>query len=146
MEQGMRSFLCCAAVLAVVGLAIDRADAQDRGAPSSGAIPQNIPPEISQKPSVPPLQLSQGQRAKIKRAVRSEDTEISFALKEAKTATNFQPSVGAKVPGALKLHPLPRPLVYEIQPLERYTYVKFRHQVLVVNPMTREIVDMFPED
>ena len=139
----MRSFLCCAAVLAVVGLAIDRADAQDT--PGPGAIPQNIPPAISQKSSVPPLQLSQGQRAKIKRAVRSEDTEISFALKEAKTAANFQPSVGAKVPGALKLHPLPRPLVYEIQPLERYTYVKFRHQVLVVNPMTREIVDMFPE-
>jgi hypothetical protein len=34
------------------------------------------------------------------------------------------------VPGPLKLHPLPQPLVNEM---------------LVVNPMTRMIVDMFPE-
>jgi hypothetical protein len=35
-----------------------------------------------------------------------------------------------RVPEPLKLHPLPRPLVNEM---------------LVVNPMTRTIVDMFPE-
>jgi hypothetical protein len=35
-----------------------------------------------------------------------------------------------RFPGPLKLHPLPRPLVNEM---------------LVVNPMTRTIVDMFPE-
>jgi hypothetical protein len=28
----------------------------------------------------------------------------------------------------------------------QYTYVKFKHQILLVNPMTRQIVDMFPED
>jgi hypothetical protein len=43
------------------------------------------------------------------------------------------------------LHPLPQPLVDEMQPLRRYAYVKFKHQVLIVNPMTRKIVDMFPE-
>jgi hypothetical protein len=32
-----------------------------------------------------------------------------------------------------------------MQPLERYTYIKFKHQVLIANPMTRKIVDMFPE-
>jgi Protein of unknown function (DUF1236) len=77
--------------------------------------------------------------------VRSEDTEVSFALKEAKTAQNFEPAVGAEVPNALKLHPLPRPLSYEIPPLKHYTYIKFKHQVLIVNPITRKIVDMFPE-
>jgi hypothetical protein len=77
--------------------------------------------------------------------VSSKDTEVSFALKSAKGAQNFQPSVGAKVPGAVKLHPLPRPLVNQMQPLKRYTYVKFKQQVLLVNPMTRKIVDMFPE-
>ena len=77
--------------------------------------------------------------------MRSQDTKVSFALKQAKSAQNFEPSVGAKVPGALKLHPLPRPLVHEIQPLNPYTYVKFKHQVLIVNPMTRTIVGMFPE-
>jgi hypothetical protein len=140
----MRPFaFCAAALLLVATFAIGEADAQQRD--TAGAIPQNIPPAISQKPSIPPLQLSPTQRTKIQQALRSEDTEVSFALKSAKGAQNFAPSVGAKVPGALKLHPLPRPLVYEIQPLERYTYVKFKHQVLIVNPMSREIVDMFPE-
>jgi hypothetical protein len=77
--------------------------------------------------------------------VSSKDTEVSFALKGAKGAEGFEPSVGAKVPSALKLHPLPRPLIYQVQPLKRYTYVKFKHQVLIVNPMTRQIVDMFSE-
>jgi hypothetical protein len=65
MKQGMRPFLCCAAVLVVAGLAINRVNAQDRGTPAPGAIPQNIPPAISQKTSVPSLQLSQAQQAKI---------------------------------------------------------------------------------
>src|SRR5262249_7170713 len=77
--------------------------------------------------------------------VRSQDTEVSFALKPAKAAQNFEPSVGAKVPGGVKLHPLPRPLMNEMQPLRRYGYIKFKNQVLIVNPMTRTIVDMFPE-
>jgi len=94
---------------------------------------------------VPPLALSQAQREKIGAAVRSEDTEVSFALKNAKGAQSFQPSVGAKLPKGLGLHPLPQPLVAEIKPLERYSYLKFKHQVLIVNPMTRDIVDMFPE-
>lgn len=145
MEQGTRAFLSCAAFLVAVGLALNQAEAQDRGSAGPGAIPQNIPPAISQRPSIPPLKLSQAQRARIQQAVRSEDTEVSFALKAAKSAEKFEPTVGAKVPSAVKLHPLPRPLTYEMQPLKRYTYVKFKHQVLIVNPMTREIVDMFPE-
>jgi len=143
-EQRMQPVSCCAALLAVVAvIAIARADAQDRG--GAGAIPQNIPPAIAQNPSVPPLALSPAQRTKIQQAVRSEDTEVNFALKEAKSTQNFEPSIGAKVPGALKLHPLPQPLIYEMLPLKRYTYLKFKHQVLIVNPMTRKIVDMFPE-
>jgi hypothetical protein len=29
--------------------------------------------------------------------------------------------------------------------LKRYTYLKFKRQVLIVDPMSRKIVDMFPE-
>ena len=127
--------------LLVMECIISRAGAQQ----SPGAIPQNVPPAISQKQSVPPLALSQAQRQKIRAAVRSEDTEVSFALKNAKAAQTFQPSVGAKLPKGLGLHPLPKPVVAEIRPLEHYTYVKFKDQVLIVNPMTRVIVDMFPQ-
>jgi hypothetical protein len=101
----MRAISCCAALLAVGAvIAITQADAQDRG--GGGVIPQNIPPAVAQNPSVPPLALSPAQRTKIQQAVRSEDTEVSFALKGAKSAQNFEPSIGAKVPGALKLHTL----------------------------------------
>jgi len=141
----MRPFSTHAAFCAVLvmGLSIARAGAQER--PSAGAVPQNAPPAISQKQSVPPLALSQAQREKIGAAVRAEDTEVSFALKNAKGAQTFQPSVGTKLPKGLGLHPLPQPLVAEIKPLEHYTYVKFKDQVLIVNPMTRVIVDMFPQ-
>jgi Protein of unknown function (DUF1236) len=145
MEQDMRPFLYCTVGLVLVGFTFSRADAQERGTTDHGAIPQNIPRAISQKPSIPPLRLSPTQRTEIQQALRSEDTEVSFALKSPKTAENFAPSVGAKVPGALTLHPLPRPLADEIQPLQHYTYVKFKHQILIVNPISREIVDMFPE-
>lgn len=129
--------------LLVMGLITVQAGAQE--SPGAGAIPQNVPPAISQKQSVPPLALSQAQRQKIGAAIRSEDTEVSFALKNAKGAQTFQPSVGAKLPKGLALHPLPQPVVAEIKPLAHYTYVKFKDQVLIVNPMTRVIVDMFPQ-
>src|SRR5262245_4225962 len=105
MEQTTRPFAFCAAAL-LLNLAIGGADAQDRG--TAGAIPQNVPPAISQKPSIPRLQLSPTQRTKIQQALSSEDTDVSFALKSAKGAQNVAPSVGAKVPGGLTLHPLPR--------------------------------------
>jgi hypothetical protein len=143
----MRRFLsyCACVAMVTVCISVSRADAEDRNTANPGAMTQSTSPTAAQKPSLPPLALSQAQRERIRQAVSSEDTEVSFALKSAKAAESFEPSVGAKVPGALKLHPLPRPLTYQMQPLKRYTYIKFKHQVLIVNPMTRKIVDMFSE-
>jgi hypothetical protein len=45
----------------------------------------------------------------------------------------------------LKPHALPPPLIYEIPKLKRYSYLKFKGKVLLVNPMSRKIVDMFSE-
>src|SRR5262249_51626133 len=66
-----------------------------------------------------------------------------FHFKTAKGAKCLEPSAGKKVPSRSKLPPPPQPLIYRMQPLKRYTYIKFKHQVLIVNPMTRKIVDMF---
>jgi len=147
MERPMRRFLSYAAYAAIVivCLSVSRANAEDRSPPKSGAMAQSTSPTVAQKPSLPPLALSPAQRERIRQAVSSEDTEVSFALKSAKAAESFEPSVGAKVPSALKLHPLPQPLTYQMLPLKRYTYIIFKHQVLIVNPMTRKIVDMFSE-
>jgi hypothetical protein len=70
---------------------------------------------------------------------------VSFALKAAKPAKNFDPSVGATIPNGLKPLALPRPLINDMPLLRRYAYLKFKHEVLIINPMTRKIVDMFPE-
>jgi hypothetical protein len=119
--------------------------AQNGGKSNAGAVVQSIPPPVSQNPSVPPLNLSDAQRGKIRQALSSRHTEVSFALKSAKPAKNFEPAVGAKIPNGLKPLALPRPLIYEIPLLRRYAYLKFKHEVLIVNPMTRKIIDMFPE-
>src|SRR5262249_5475725 len=114
-------------------------------AANPGSMTQSTSPTAAQKPRLPPLALSQAQRERIRQAVSSEDTEVSFALKSAKAAESFEPSIRPQVPHAFNLDPLQQQLTYQMQPLKRYTYIKFKHQVLIVNPMTRKIVDMFSE-
>jgi len=137
---------CAAQLVSVAAMVVltgwvSGAAAQER----SGAVVQSIPPPVSQNPAVPPLHLSDAQRTRIQQALSQENSEVSFELKEAKPSQNFEPSLGAAVPTGLKPHPLPRPLIYEIPLLKRYTYLKFKHQVLIVNPVDRKIVEMFPE-
>jgi hypothetical protein len=91
-------------------------------ASTAGAVRQTAAPSISQKPSILPLDLSQAQHARVRQVLRSQDTEVSLALKCAKPAQNFNASVGATVPGNLRLHPLPAPLIYEMPRLKQYTY------------------------
>jgi hypothetical protein len=126
--------IACAAVLAFgsAALAIDPAhDVQGNGAP--------VPPQSP----LPPLSLSDDQRAEVSRAVAVDHTAASIAKNKAATA--FEPAVGARLPAGVGLNPLPRPLVYRIPVLKQYTYVKFKHRVLIVNGLTRTIVDMLPE-
>ena len=111
----------------------------------SGAVEQTIPPPVAQNPKPPPLALSDDQRAKIRQAVSGENTEVQFSLKSNKPAEGFAPSVGAKIPNGLHPHTLPPPLLAEMPALKHYAYLKFKQQVLIVDPMSRKIVDMFPE-
>jgi hypothetical protein len=113
--------------------------------PNSGAVEQTIPPPVAQNPKPPPLQLSDDQRAKIRQAVSGENTEVQFSLKSNKPAQGFSPSVGAKIPAGLQPHTLPPPVLADMPALKRYTYLKFKQQVLIIDPMSRKIVDMFPE-
>jgi len=129
------------ALLAGAVLAATAAIAQ-RG---PGSVEQSIPPAVSQKPQVPPLHLSESQRAKIRQALSRENTEVTFSLKTQQPAKNLEPKVGATVPRALKLHALPEPLAAEMPVLKHYGYLKLRHQVLIIDPMSRRIVEMFAE-
>jgi hypothetical protein len=113
--------------------------------PGSGAVEQTIPPPVSQDAKPPPLRLSDDQRAKIQQVLKGENTEVQFSLKSNKPAEGFQPSVGAKIPAGLQPHALPPPLLAEMPLLKRYAYLKFKQQVLIIDPMSRKVVDMFPE-
>src|SRR5690349_4511877 len=112
---------------------------------SSTAAPPTASPPALPHHQTAPLNLSDDQRAKIREAVKPKDTEVTFKLKATKSAASFEPSVGTKIPSSLKPHPLPRPLVYDLPRLKQYGYLKLKHQVLIIDPMTDKIVDMFPD-
>jgi len=134
----MHHAVLAAAVAA--GLAAPAAQAAE-----PGAVEQTVPPPISQNLKLPPLHLSDAQRAKIRQVVSAQNTEVTFTLKTTKPAKDFEPKVGAVIPKSLKPHSLPPPLIYEMPALKRYTYLRLKQEVLIVNPMTHKIVDMFAE-
>jgi hypothetical protein len=93
--------------------------------------------EIPPPQANPPLQLSEAQRQQVLQAVTAKNTDD-------KLPADFKPANGAKVPSQKKLplHPLPRPLVYQIPVLKQYYYAKLPSNVLIVDPMTRKVVDV----
>lgn len=113
--------------------------------PSAAAEPAPMSKAVHEQPTLPPLQLSDTQRQRIRQALSREQTEINPKAKTVKPAAAFEPAVGAKLPSQLKAHPLPRPLVYEIPLLKRYMYVKFKHEVVIINPLTRVVAAVLPE-
>jgi hypothetical protein len=99
----------------------------------------NAAPAVQIRPPQPklPLQLSEAQRQQVLQAVTAKNTDD-------KLPADFKPANGAKVPSQKKLplHPLPRPLVYEVPALKQYYYAKLPSNVLIVDPMTGTIVDV----
>ncbi len=131
------------AAIMTAGLAANAATAA--GSNTAGAVEQSIPPPIAQNPKLPPLHLSDADRTNVQQGLRAQDTEVSFALKQAKAAQSFNPSVGATIPKGLKPLALPQEVVQKVPALKRYAYLKFKQQVVIVDPMTRKVADVFPE-
>jgi len=131
---------------AIVTLSFAVAQAADEKAQALGkVIIQSVPPGVPVSGSVPPLHLSDAQRVRIAHVLATQNTEVDLNLKSHKSAVSFDPKVDEKVPKALKAQAFPGPLITEIPPIREYTYLKFKDQVLIVNPLTGKIVDMFPE-
>src|SRR5690349_24857639 len=125
----MRHLVQCTAFGATIAMVL--AAGTGLAAGQSGAVEQTIPPAVSQKPKLPPLHLTDAQRGKISAALRDVNSEVDFALKSNKPAEAFTPAPGATIPKGLHPHSLPRPLIYEMPVLMDYTYLKFKHQVLI---------------
>jgi hypothetical protein len=61
-----------------------------------------------------------------------------------KTPDKFEAKVGEKVPTALKLDPMPAPLINQEPVLKQYDFVKLENDLLVVDPMNSTVVAVIP--
>jgi hypothetical protein len=95
--------------------------------------------------AAPPLHLSDPQRARIREVLNTKHPDVSLEVKENEGAKSFEPKVGETIPKGLDGEAFPQPLISEIPETKRFTYLKFKDQVLIVDPVNRKIVDMFPE-
>jgi hypothetical protein len=125
------------------------ADAQaqktQRTKTTQGAVELSNGTKVPQNPSLPKLNLTNEQREQIRKGVLGRNTEVEFRLKSTKAAKNFTPQVGAKLPKGVKGHSLPPAVLAKLPQLRDYKYVTMKDQVLIVNAMTKTIVDLFPE-
>lgn len=115
------------------------------GPASSSTIRQSIPPDLPASPKLPPLNLSDRQKARIQQVLTGQHNEVEFQLKTTKSAKSFVPAIGASIPKGLKPQAFPRPLTTEIPQTRPYAYLKLKDQILIVDLMTHKIVEMFPE-
>jgi hypothetical protein len=95
-------------------------------------------PAASQPKPAPVL--SEAQRQQVWQAVMARATDD-------KLPEGFQPVVGAKVPTQKKLplHPLPRPLANELPVLKQYYYAKLPDKILLVDPVSRKVVEVIAQ-
>ena len=110
-----------------------------------GAVELSNGTKVPQNPSLPKLNLTNTQREQIRKAVLTEHNEVEFRLAPTKSAKNFTPTVGARIPKGIKAQSLPTPVLSQMPELRDYMYVKMKDQVLIVNGMTSQIVDVFAE-
>jgi hypothetical protein len=121
-RSNMRRLTCCGAV-ACLAFAI----------PEPAAVaPLGVKPQAKA-----PLHLTDSQRQQVVRALNEKDTDDALP-------SGFHPAPGAAVPSQkrLPLYALPRPLIYYIPVLKQYYYAKLPKNVLIVDPMTRRVVDI----
>jgi len=105
---------------------------------SATPVPQNVKP--------PPLKLTDQERQKIRQALTKQNDQIALTKKSTKEEKDFKPTVGAKVPAgfAKKGDALPQKLVREIPVLKEYSYLIYNNQIMIVDPMSKKVIDLFP--
>jgi hypothetical protein len=100
-------------------------------------VPASSPP--------PPLRLTDAQRDTVRSLVLTRHSDLEFQLKSTKAAKDVTPAVGAPLPTSVKEEALPSEVLAKIPALRNYWYVKMNGEVLIVDGMSRKVVDMFPQ-
>jgi hypothetical protein len=132
------AMLCAALLLAATAVA-------PAGDNSRGAVEQTGGNKVPQNPSLPKLSLDDAQREQIRKTLLTKHTEVEFKLKTTKSAKDFNPQVGAKLPAGVKPNGLPSELIQQIPQLADYGYAKMKDQILIVNAIKGQIIEIIPE-
>lgn len=131
-------FVSALTILALTGAALG-ADA------NRGAVELSGGNQVPQNPSPQQLTLNAAQREQVRKALLTKHSEVEFRLKSTKSAKDFTPQVGAKLPKGVKPDGLPSELTQQIPALADYGYAKMKDQILLVNAMSGKIAAMIPE-
>jgi hypothetical protein len=135
----------CGALL-VVSLGCQRAGAEDpasgsrdpKGSPSVQTSPgQPGPQSSSDAPeNVPELGLSASQKQTIYQSIRNQQA------KKSPEPIGFRSAVGAHVPDAIEVSPLPKTIVELIPKMRDYRYAFVANEVLIVDPQLKTVVEV----
>jgi len=119
------------ALLGTIAIAVAQAPPSPTpgGAPAAPGLNQSTSP--NQK-----VQLSATQKTAIYNAVSKDKS------KSTSPPANFQASIGAKVPPSIELHALPPEAVANAQAASSYRYAMVNNQVVLVDPLTMQVVDI----
>ena len=69
-------------------------------------------------------------------------SSVTLDRSKVKTVENFRVAVGAKVPPAIELYPLPEGALAEAPAARPYKYTMVANQVVLVDPATMLVVDV----
>jgi hypothetical protein len=123
------------ALLGTVAVAVAQAPPSPTpGGPTPGGAP--AAPGLNQSTSPnQKVQLSATQKTAIYNAVSKDKSKNT-------SPANFQASIGAKVPASMELHALPPEAVANAQAASSYRYAMVNNQVVLVDPLTMQVVDI----
>ena len=123
----MGKHICQAAVVLML-LGVSAIPATAQGTPAHPGTETN-------PAAVPDLKLTTEQRQTIYSSISSQ--------KQKETAPpTFQAAIGAVVPSSIETQPLPKTIVELMPPLKDYEYAMVANQVLLVDPKTKQVVEI----
>jgi uncharacterized protein DUF1236 len=134
----MKAIVTAIATAAVLGCSLATATAQ-AGNPPGDAIEHVGPLSPSGEPASAPQAQSPSLTAAQKAAIFSS---VTLDKSKVKSAENFRVAVGARVPPAIELHPLPEGALAEAPAARPFRYTMVANQVVLVDPASMRVVEV----
>jgi hypothetical protein len=146
MRKIMAVLVTCAGLLLVLPLAVAQSDQAGKNPTDANADSGNGAAGEAGKGGAAQtaLKLTDAQRQKVRAAVADDKTDITFKDNDTKDFKDFSPKLGETVPAKLPMQVMPPDLAASLPLVANYSYMKMKGQVLIVDPVTKKIVDLFP--